>query len=89
MSGQREKYFSDFLHRLVAHRSVNQPNGPTGVEPFDMRSESARPGWVMGAIEDDLGIRRYRFEPPRPNGLRDSGRMRSPDAAMRLRRWRR
>src|SRR5688572_29433771 len=74
MSSQREQYCSDFLHRLVAHRSVNQPNRPTGVEPFDVRSQSARPGWVMRAIKDDLRICRYRFEPPWPNGLGDAGR---------------
>jgi hypothetical protein len=51
----REQDTANFGDGLVAHGPVDQAHAPGAVEPVDIGGQRAGRGWIVRAVEDDLG----------------------------------
>jgi hypothetical protein len=70
--GCGEENASHLDHRLVPHRPVNQRDLPIRIEPLDIADQRSGAGWIVGPIQNGLGLVGHQFKPAGPVRIRDS-----------------
>ncbi len=72
LRGKRKENTGNFVDSFIAHSAVDHMDFAACIKTFEVVGESSGTGGVVGAIENDVRIRRNLFEAAGPNGILNS-----------------